>query len=283
MEAVAPGCHYIGNIEYWVCYDCEGVWQDEDLTQVTNIKNVILPALESTATHVAAKDPTCYENGNKEYWYCDECEQVWENEELTALSNIKNVQIGATGHTLKHHEAVAPTCDEVGNVEYWRCETCGAAFLDEAATKPVAKDRWVLGATGHNLKHYAAVAPTCTAEGNLEYWRCETCGAAFLDEAATKPVAKDRWILGKIAHTLTEVDYVAPTATEDGNINYWYCSVCGKYFADAEGTKEITYEETVIPANPETGDTAMVVPAVILALLGVTGTAVLVSKKNLLK
>ena len=36
MDAVEPGCHYNGNVEYWVCYECESFWTDEALTQITN-------------------------------------------------------------------------------------------------------------------------------------------------------------------------------------------------------------------------------------------------------
>ena len=43
--------------------------------------------------------------------------------------------------------------------------------------------------------------------------------------------------------------FPAKAATEDseGNIEYWYCSGCGKYYKDAEATIEITQEDTVIP------------------------------------
>ena len=95
FDAVEAACHYTGNIEYWVCYGCETVWQDEALTQITNVKNVIIPALESTATYVPAKEATIFENGNEAYWTCDQCQQVWANEALTQLTNIKNVTIGA--------------------------------------------------------------------------------------------------------------------------------------------------------------------------------------------
>lgn len=36
------------------------------------------------------------------------------------------------------------------------------------------------------------------------------------------------------------------TVTEQGNIKYYYCENCGKYFADEDGTKEISLSETVI-------------------------------------
>ncbi len=49
---------------------------------------------------------------------------------------------------------------------------------------------------------------------------------------------------------LVHVDRVEPTTEADGNIEYWYCSFCGKYYADAEGTQEISYEDTILEKLP---------------------------------
>ena len=51
------------------------------------------------------------------------------------------------------------------------------------------------------------------------------------------------------AHSLRKTTYKAATCTENGNIAYWYCSNCKKYFNDSDGTVEITLESTVIPAT----------------------------------
>lgn len=40
----------------------------------------------------------------------------------------------------------------------------------------------------------------------------------------------------------------AATCTEDGNIEYWYCAECDKYFTDAEGNGRIAHSDTVIAA-----------------------------------
>ena len=49
-----------------------------------------------------------------------------------------------------------------------------------------------------------------------------------------------------------------PTCTEEGNIAYWYCADCAKYFSDENGTKEIALEDTVL----ETSHAVVVDPAV---------------------
>ncbi len=44
------------------------------------------------------------------------------------------------------------------------------------------------------------------------------------------------------------------TTRAEGNIEYWYCSGCGKYYKDAEATKEITQKDTVIRKRRPSGD-----------------------------
>ena len=53
-------------------------------------------------------------------------------------------------------------------------------------------------------------------------------------------------------HSLSGTEAVSATCTEAGNIAYWTCGECGMIFSDAEGTEEITIEDTVIPAAGHT-------------------------------
>lgn len=60
-------------------------------------------------------------------------------------------------------------------------------------------------------------------------------------------------------HTKKAVSYKAPTCTEEGNIAYWYCETCKKYFSDEKGQHEIDFANTVIAAL---GHTEVIDPAV---------------------
>lgn len=53
----------------------------------------------------------------------------------------------------------------------------------------------------------------------------------------------------RCAHVLEKADAKAPTCTEGGNIEYWHCTKCGKYFADEAGSNEISLESTVLSAT----------------------------------
>ena len=81
--------------------------------------------------------------------------------------------------------------------------------------------------------------------------------------------------------------FPAKAATEDGegNIEYWYCSGCGKYYSDKDGAKEIKKPDTVtakLPQSPQTGDTSnlMLWIALLLASGGTVIGAAVVSKKK---
>ena len=87
--------------------------------------------------------------------------------------------------------------------------------------------------------------------------KCETCGVACKHSGGTA-TCKDKAVcevcrqpygeLNKNNHTdLKKVDAKKATYTKEGNITYWYCDGCGKYYSDAEATREITKADTVIP------------------------------------
>lgn len=53
---------------------------------------------------------------------------------------------------------------------------------------------------------------------------------------------------GKCSHIMDAIAAKAATCTEDGNIAYWHCTVCDKYFSDAEGEEEISADSISVAA-----------------------------------
>ena len=68
---------------------------------------------------------------------------------------------------------------------------------------------------------------------------CEICGKSYGSPD-----------LNNHAH-LKHIDAKAATVAEEGNIAYWYCGGCGKYFADAAAAREITQADTVTAKLPQ--------------------------------
>ena len=103
---------------------------------------------------------------------------------------------------------------------------------------------------------------------------CEVCGKAY-----GEPDPKN--------HTDLK-HFPAKAATEDaeGNIEYWYCIGCGKYYSDKDGTKELAKADTVtakLPKSPQTGDNSSLMLWIALLFISggaVIGTAVTEKKKK---
>lgn len=62
----------------------------------------------------------------------------------------------------------------------------------------------------------------------------------------------DEYLQDEVTHTgLVKIDAAAPTLSEPGNIEFWYCQNCGKLFADPQATRELTDDDVLIPfVNP---------------------------------
>ena len=56
-------------------------------------------------------------------------------------------------------------------------------------------------------------------------------------------------------HLMEHHEAVDPDCLSEGNIEYWQCTVCGKYFSDSIGRHEIALESTVLPAIGHTFST----------------------------
>lgn len=56
-------------------------------------------------------------------------------------------------------------------------------------------------------------------------------------------------------HDLTKMEGKEPTCTAAGNIEYWYCEECGKYFADKDATTEISEKDTILPMKEHEWET----------------------------
>lgn len=99
---------------------------------------------------------------------------------------------------------------------------------------------------------------------DTEHWQVCTCGVVFnkAKHSGGKATCKDKAICeickesygspDQNNHTdLKHIDAKAATAAAEGNIEYWYCDGCNKYFSDAAATKEITQANTVTAKLPQ--------------------------------
>ena len=135
----------------------------------------------------------------------------------------------------------------------------------------------------------------CTDEDKNH--KCDICGKIISNHIGGKETCRDKAVCEVCGKSYGELDpnnhtdlkhFPAKVATEDseGNIEYWYCNGCGKYYSDKDSTKEIAKADTVtakLPKYPQTGDNSnlMLWIALLLASGGaVIGTTVVSKKKK---
>lgn len=103
---------------------------------------------------------------------------------------------------------------------------------------------WTSNGNGTHSRHC-----TCNA---VETQNCSG-GKATCKAKAVCEICKESYgSLDPNNHTdLKHIDAKAATAAAEGNIEYWYCDGCNKYFSDAAATKEITQANTVTAKLPQ--------------------------------
>lgn len=129
----------------------------------------------------------------------------------------------------------------------------------------------------------------CTVDGcaGSETKDCSGGKATCRDKAKCAVCGKTYGELDAKNHAdLKHIPAKAATWVAEGNIEYWYCEGCGRYFSDRDGTKEIRRADTVTakrksssasakpeddPKSPGTGDTSSL--ALWIALLFASGGA----------
>ena len=188
---------------------------------------------------------------------CDICGNIISNHEDANQDHVCDL----CGKVISNHEDADKdhVCDHCGKVisnhedadNNHICDYCGKVFSNH---EDADKDH-VCDYCGKVITNHIGGKETCRDKAV-----CEVCGKSY----------------GKLDpknHTdLKHFPTKAATEDSEGNIEYWYCSGCNKYYSDKDGTKEIAKADTVtakLPKSPQTGDTSNLM--LWIALLFVSG------------
>ncbi len=258
-DAAAHTCTADGTVEYWDCSVCGKKFSDPNGTaEITNIIDPNDPARHSLVK-TDEKAPTCTDNGNRAYWTCTECRNIFSDDAGLNPTTLADVTVFATGHTWSNdwssdgtghwHDCVNANCPITENNQKvgYAAHTPGA---DATETTPQTCD--VCGyelapALGHihanHLTFIAEVSETCTTDGVKAHYECE-CGKLFADDQAVTEVTLES--LKIAAHHTYGTDW----ESDNDDDHYHVCSVC----SDKADVTPHSYDNGVIttPATETT-------------------------------
>ncbi|MBQ7670070.1 MAG: leucine-rich repeat protein [Clostridia bacterium] len=234
--------------------------------------------------HQEAYAATCTKYGTEEYFLCLNCLKMFADEDGINEINLFDTMIEPLGHDLIHYDAIEPTCEDFGLIEFYRCDRCSKFYTDAAAQHEIRSQDVNVNPLGHDMTHYEAKDPTCTESGRTDYYFCERCGRYYTDsmgfnetdadavmipplghdcvDTVIEPDCTDRGYtkhkcsrcgevykdtyVDALGHDLTHYDAIEPTCTEFGSTEYYYCERCHNSFSDAQAQHTADYLNMII-------------------------------------
>ena len=237
-----------GNVEYWSCSECDTYFSDADGKNAIEDKtSVFIPAINHTHTFdqkntdskYLVSEATCTSAAVYNYsCICGECgSDTFESGDPSEHSYVENA--------IDKYLVTPASCLQLA-VYNKSCSACGAKGTETFVAGELS---------AHVATHHAATLPTCTDDGNKEYWTCDECGKFFADESCTTPVKYTDLIISG-GHNLVEIasdDHIKSAATcQSPAVYFKYCSDCGEQTSDTFTYGELGEHniiETVVDAT----------------------------------
>jgi len=231
-----------------------------------------------------AKTASCEGEGWNAHYRCNNCSKFFD----TSTNEVaKDTVILPETHNYGTLVTGTPaTCTENGTIDHYKCSLCNRLFDKD---KNKVTDLTILA--GHNYGELIRrVKATCVEPGTIAHYQCSVCSKYFDEDKAE---------VADITIPVTDHDYgrwneaVAPTLNAAGVLGHYRCGECRKYFdadknelASIEGEPKLTTtkkpDTTKAPtttAAEEKGCGGFAAVGSLLALIALTGAAVVIKKK----
>lgn len=106
----------------------------------------------------------------------------------------------------------------------------------------------------HDFAATAAHSPTCTEDGNIAYWHCESCGKYFNDPLGQTEIQAADIVVAATGHTPVVDAAVAPTRTTTGLTEGSHCSICNEIIIQQQIVPALEADEYFITYDVANGD-----------------------------
>ena len=244
VDVKIPACGGVGEYAHFECAVCDKLVMIVDGDQVVYTS---ADELKYTVEHVwveavAAKAPSCYEDGALAYYICSTCGiyTVDKNVTFKAEDIVANTTIPAA-HTFGDvlGEKVAPTCTSEGSWQYSVCGVCAIIVVYAEGGEFLTNNEAdiVIPALSHNPipvtedTVYTEDGVTYHAISKLDCWNAGYA-IAYCDNCDEIVVANYEFTFGhKFGENLKQL----PTCSATGLISHYECEVCnGKYLSNED-------------------------------------------------
>lgn len=240
---------YSFSIEHVHTYQAAWTWKADYTEATLKISCTSCGAIQMEDITVSSQksiteSPTCIKPGTKTY-----TATVKVNGQ--SYSDIQTVDIPATGHkmTIKEEsweystdgqnweaidENTKLSAEEAKNVKV-RCTPITKCEKDDKTEKGTA-------ITGSKVEKESQ-EPGCTEDGYYTY------EATITDEQGNSTKKTQKVVIKATGHDIETIEAVSATCDKDGNIEYYQCKICGKYFSDADGKNAIEEGSWIVKAT----------------------------------
>ena len=141
VEETQATCTEGGHAAYYKCTDdgCDKLFSDiEGKHEITWDDVEKTDPLGHNMTKVDAKDASCTEDGAKEHYHCERCENDFADE--AGATPMEDAVIDALGHDMKVVDKVIPVTGHPGVKAHYRCEREDAEYFDSFGDKKVTDE-----------------------------------------------------------------------------------------------------------------------------------------------
>ena len=109
-DAKAATCTEAGNEAYWTCSGCGKYFSNENGTNEIEKDSWVLKTLGHDMTKTDAKEATCTEDGNNEYYTCSRCGGVFKDEAGTQATTVVAETLKKLGHDWSNKDGICAVC-----------------------------------------------------------------------------------------------------------------------------------------------------------------------------
>lgn len=151
------------------------------------------------------RNATCTDAGYTGDEVCTECKEII----------VSGKAIPANGHKWDEGRITKDATETSKGIITYTCTVCGTTIFGDVETK------------NHDLEKVEYKDANCKKAGNLEYYKCKTCGKLYSDPLAEKEIKEPDTIIPITDHKWDEGKITKEATTKETGIRTYTCTVCG--------------------------------------------------------